>query len=345
MTVEEVSTDKVLPAGLTLRAWAGTPDTARLAELMAGVSNAANRADGIDQLVVPAELANWLSSPGEHFDPADDVVLAESESTLIGYGWVEWVDTTDGLRAYQVSGYVHPDRQRRGIGRAILDWEEARAISHATASPTDKPLVLASWSPERRVAKQALLTGAGYEVVRWFFDMRRPTLDDIEVPPMPEGLEVRPIGHDRASLRRLFDADAEAFQDHWGGFAADDAEFQMWVGEPTFDPSLFVVAWDGDEMAGAVINAIYAEDNAAFDRRRGWLDSVFVRRPWRRRGLAGALVARSLVVLRERGMNEAMLGVDSDNPTGALGVYERAGFVVHRRGMAFRKPMEVAPGG
>jgi ribosomal protein S18 acetylase RimI-like enzyme len=71
------------------------------------------------------------------------------------------------------------------------------------------------------------------------------------------------------------------------------------------------------------------------------LDSVFVRRPWRRRGLAAALVGRSLALLRDRGMTSAWLGVDADNPTGALGVYERAGFEVHLRSSAYHKPMEI----
>jgi mycothiol synthase len=89
-------------------------------------------------------------------------------------------------------------------------------------------------------------------------------------------------------------------------------------------------------------NTIYPDDNETFGRLRGWLDSVFVRRAWRRRGLGAALVARALVRLREAGMDEAMLGVDSDNPSGALGLYERAGFVVHRRSAAYRKPMEIS---
>jgi mycothiol synthase len=89
-----------------------------------------------------------------------------------------------------------------------------------------------------------------------------------------------------------------------------------------------------------VINTISAHENAAFNRQRGWLDSVFVRRPWRRRGLAQALVARSLIALRERGITEAMLGVDSENPTGAVGVYERAGFTVAHSGIAYRKSWE-----
>ena len=101
-----------------------------------------------------------------------------------------------------------------------------------------------------------------------------------------------------------------------------------------------MVAWDGDEIAGAVVNTISEHENRELNRARGLLDSVFVRRPWRSRGLAAALVARSLVVLRERGMTSAWLGVDADNPTGALRLYEKAGFGVHLRSTAYRKPME-----
>jgi ribosomal protein S18 acetylase RimI-like enzyme len=86
-----------------------------------------------------------------------------------------------------------------------------------------------------------------------------------------------------------------------------------------------------------VINEINETENAAFNRRRGWLRSVFVRRPWRRRGLGLAIVLRSLQVLRERGMTSAGLGVDADNPTGAVRVYERAGFEVELRSTAYRK--------
>ena len=101
-----------------------------------------------------------------------------------------------------------------------------------------------------------------------------------------------------------------------------------------------MVAWDGDEVAGAVVNTIYSHENEAIGRRRGWLDSVFTRRAWRKRGLASALIARSLHVLAGRGMETAMLGVDADNPSGALRLYESFGFAVTDRGRAWRKPME-----
>jgi mycothiol synthase len=335
----ESMTDTTLAVLPGLRLVSPDTDLAGLASRMAPIPNACNVQDGMDELVTPEELLNWLNASGEHFDPAKDLRLAVVDDQLVGYTWVDWVDTTDGLREYRLGGYVQPDWQRRGIGTALLAWGEQHSREHAGAHPSERPSGFGSWASEKRVAKAALLTKHGYTQVRWFFDMLRPDLEGIDIPPLPEGLEIRPVGGDEAAWRELFAADVEAFLDHWGGFAADEAHFQEWIRDSSFDPSLYVVAWDGEQIAGGVENAIYAKDNEAFNRRRGWLDSVFVRRPWRRRGLGAALVARSLVRLREAGMSEAMLGVDSANPTGALGLYERAGFKVHTRSQAFRKPM------
>ncbi len=302
------------------------------------VSNAANVTDGIDERSSQAGLANWLLTQRANFNPTDDLVVATVGERVVGYGWVDWVETTDGKREYRTRGHVDPAWRRRGVGSAILAHDEARMLQIAAGHPDDRPRVFGAYSPERRRGAVALLTGAGYRPVRYFFDMLRPTLDDVEVPPLPDGMAIRPVT-DRAGIRQLFDADTEAFMDHWGGFDASEATFNQWMQDPNFDPSLFVIAWDGDEIAGAVINSIDAEENEALDRRRGLLGSVFVRRPWRRRGLAAALVGRSLALLRERDMTSAWLGVDADNPNGALGVYERAGFEVHMRSTAYHKPM------
>ena len=324
--------------GLSLRQHAGGTAPAAL---MAPIANAVYAANGMDELTTVPDLENWLGHALEGFDPAEDVVLAEVDGDLVGYAWVDWVDTTDGVREFRLGGYVHPDWQGRGIGRSLLAWQEERSRAHSAAGASARPLVLGSWSTEANARKVRLLARAGYQSVRFFFDMRRPMLDNIQVPPLPEGLEVRPIGSDRVSQKRMWDADVEAFADHWGGFDTSDAAFEAWLTRPDRDPDLWVVAWEGDEIAGAVVNTIYGEDNEAFGRARGWLDSVFVRRRWRRRGLGAALVARALVRLKEAGMSEAMLGVDSDNPSGALALYERAGFEVHRRSAAYRKPLDL----
>lgn len=325
-----------LPEGFALRPFAGDDDVRAFVDIFA----AANVADRVDERTSFEALRNWVTRPTPHFDPGRDVVVAVVDGRPVGYGFTSWVDTTDGLRAYLTRGYVHPDWRRRGIGTAILHHNERRLRELAASQDTDRPREYGAAAPDTRVGAVALLTANGYEPVRWFYDMLRPTLDGIVVPSLPEGLEIRPVSG-REQLRRLFDADVEAFQDHWGGFDASDESFEQWLADPDYDPSLFVVAWEGDEIAGAVVNVINEQENRELGRARGLLDSVFVRRPWRGRGLGAALVARSLVLLRDRGMTSAWLGVDADNPTGALRLYENAGFQVDQRGTNYRKPMEM----
>ena len=157
---------------------------------------------------------------------------------------------------------------------------------------------------------------------------------------MPDGIEVRPVTAEHA--RQLWQADSDAFRDHWGGWDQSEASFLRWTESSEFQPARMIVAWDGDEIAGAVLNAVYPEENAELGLQRGWLDSVFTRRAWRRRGLARALIVRSLHLLRDEGLAQAVLGVDADNPLGAFGLYESAGFSTSDRFSAWRKPIEAA---
>ena len=111
------------------------------------------------------------------------------------------------------------------------------------------------------------------------------------------------------------------------------------VEAPDTDPTLWQVAWDGGQVAGSVLPTIYAKENRTLGAHRGVLDHVSVRRPWRRRGVARALIVAALEGLRERGMTSANLGVDADNPNGALGLYESLGFNTTKRMMAWRRPL------
>ena len=131
----------------------------------------------------------------------------------------------------------------------------------------------------------------------------------------------------------------EAFRDHWDAGERTEADFEGWFASPELDTSLWRVAWDGDEVAGSVMNFIYPAENETLGERRGWLDHVSVRRPWRRRGLASALIAESMRAIAEAGMRDAALGVDAENPTGALRVYETLGFRRTRTGVSYRKAM------
>ena len=168
--------------------------------------------------------------------------------------------------------------------------------------------------------------------------MHRQTLEDVPEAPLPEGIELRPVRP--ADHRAIFDAEFEAFQDHWQPHDYDEKEFESLHKKADIDTDLWVVAWDCDEIAGVVQNWIWAEENEQLGVKRGWLEHISVRRPWRRRGLGRAITAESLRRLRSVGMTDAMLGVDAENPTGALGLYEGLGFDVTQRSSAYVRSLE-----
>jgi len=322
------------PAGLRIRGFdvdRDIPDVVR-------VINAENEADDVDERDNEEEWRAFTAHASEQLDPSRDLAVGEVDGRIVAVAGQDWVDTRDGaFREYRLWGAVEPRFRRRGIGSAVLRDNERRAASLAASHDTERTRTFGAWAADGRPGSR-LLASNGYEVVRWFFDMVRPDLDDLpEPPPMPEGLELRPVTPELHEA--VWRANREAFRDHWGGADESEAAMRRFFETPGRDPSLWLVAFDGDEVAAGVFNGIYPEQDAALGIRRGWLDSVFTRRPWRRRGLARALILRSLILLKEHDMTSAALGVDADNPSGALGLYESAGFSVHDRFAAWRKPM------
>lgn len=317
-----------------LRPYAGENDI----PVLVHIANDAMAADEVQDRLTVEQMTLELR-PDEKSDPAHDLVVAEVDGEPIGFAKVEWIDTNDGLREYRSWGEVDPTWRRRGVGSVLFAHARQRIAEVAAGHDVDRPRVAGCWAAETDKGAHVLYTQNGYQPVRWFFHMTRNLSDPIADLPLPEGLEVRPVT--REDARRLFLADTEAFVDHWGGVDNSDAAFARWSEESSFDPSLHVVAFEGDEIAGAVINAIYPDANRRLGVERGWLDSVFTRRPWRGRGLAHALVARSLALIKERGMTEGILGVDANNETGAMGVYTDNGFVVAEKFTAYRRPFEV----
>ena len=178
-------------------------------------------------------------------------------------------------------------------------------------------------------AAAPLLEANGYLYARRFWEMEIDL--DEELPPArwPRGVEVRTLreGQDRL----VFDAMHEAFAEHWGfvEHPYDDWRASM-VERETFDPSLWFLAWAGDELAGASL--CRARDDGV-----GWVNLLGVRRPWRRLGLGLALLLHSLNEFRRRGLSRAGLDVDSENVTGATRLYERAGMHVSRYADAYQK--------
>jgi GNAT superfamily N-acetyltransferase len=237
-----------------------------------------------------------------------------------------------------VFGFLLPEWRRKGIGAAMLAHGENRLREIAAEHAYDGPRFFQSWVSDGEKGALALLERAGYKPVRYGFEMKRDLAEPFPDFPMPAGLEVRPVKEEH--LRAIFDADAESFRDHWGFVAPTDTRFDGWIKQHDFNPSLFKVAWDGDQIAGAVQNFVNKEENEEYTRKRGYTEGIFVRRPWRKRGLARALIVLSMKMFKEMGMTETALGVDTENLSGALRVYESCGYRQIKKSTTLRKPLE-----
>lgn len=271
-------------------------------------------------------------------DPYRDMLFVEtSNDGVIGYSRLWWEEELDGQRLYYHFAALLPEWRGEGIRRAMLHFNERRIREIAAGHPQKKPRFFEAWASEVEVDWSDLLTDEGYESVRYEFKMVRPNLDDIPELSLPGGLEVRPVPPEH--YRTVWNAAEEAFRDHWGARQWHDEWYEEWLESPTFTPQLWQVAWDGDEVAGMVLNYINEKENQSFKRKRGYTEDISVRRPWRRRGLARALIARSLRVLKDQGMTEAALSVDTQNPNGALRLYESMGYRQIKQWTTFRKPL------
>ncbi len=273
---------------------------------------------------------------GGRFDLDHDVAIIELDGGMVGYGRTGSRQELDGPRIVEIVPFLPGSQALADVFSATLSLLE----THGRALPavaSGAPAMFETFGGDAAPEREALILAAGYAPVRHGYTMVRPTLDDLPDSPLPEGLEIREVQPEH--LRAIWDASTEAFRDAWGSTEPTEADYERFLAEETGDTALWRVAWDGEVVAGQVRSFINADFNRLTGKLRGYTEAISVRRPYRKRGLARALIAASFPLLRERGMTEAALGVDTENVSGALRLYERCGYRPISRTTTYRKPV------
>jgi mycothiol synthase len=312
----------------TTRTYRGSIDLPAMVELR----NARMEAEGHEDFTTVEGIAQQY----EHLqrcDPERDILLVEDGDRLVGYARTTWDEVADGYRGYYLVAVSDPDHPE--LEQALYDWVEARAEIIAAGHPSGDKRLLA-WTDEE-TSTASLLQSRGYVAQSYGAIMVRSHLDDIPSRQLPEGVEIRPV-HE-THLRAIWEADVEAFRDHRGFIEPTETDWEAWLDAPHWDPSLWQVAWSGDQVVGQVLTFIDRKENDRWERKRGWTEYISTAREWRRKGIAAALICASLIQLRERGMTEAALGVDVENLSGALRLYESLGYVRTRLEAEYARPV------
>ena len=254
------------------------------------IANDQRVADGIEFYTTVEQMRNHY----EHLDHTDllrDVFLVELDGSLVGYVRAAWYDEA-AVRAYEPIVFVDPAADREVVYPALFDLVNERIAELAASHPPGPKVARAEVTDAGRIV-EATVRERGYRPVRTFHVMVRPTLDDLPDAPLPAGLEIRDVRPEH--METIYEAEVEAFREHWGQPAPGDNERARFFDDPVgSDTSLWRVAWEGHRVAGIVRSFIHAAQNERFGRRRGWVEHISVGRPWRGRGVARALIAREL---------------------------------------------------
>lgn len=263
----------------------------------------------------------WFAIPGlEKF-------LAERDGTVVGYADVR--PDAGGAR-FPIDVRVHPEARGQGVAGALLERAEGWARDNAKPGS-----VARGFAPERDVEVRLALERAGYRLIRHSFHMLIEPLEGIEDPEWPDGISVRTYDPDH-DLEAVYECAEEAFEDHWDYRRLPLDEWRHFnLHREDFDPTLWWLAEEGGELAGVCLNAWHFSG----DRTFGWVATLGVRRPWRRRGLGLAFLRHSFLDFKQRGATRVGLGVDAENTTGAVRLYERAGMRPVRRNDQYEKEL------
>ncbi len=313
-----------LPEGFTARG--ATMDDLELA--MALFNRWSHVVIGRDELTDLNALRNDLKSPG--FDMEQDMrVVFAPNGQLAGY--IEaWTTAKPPVHPW-IWGRVDPDYEDKGIGTWLMKWAEGRVLQALPNLSADLRFAPHAGTYREAEKPKKLLEDLGYHYIRSFYQMLIEMDGPAPKAVFPEGITLRTYNL-QTDAEVVYRAQTDSFRDHFGfvdqPFEEGLKRFKHFWEDETSDPTLMFLAMDGSSGEIAGINL--CRPNSFEDADMGWVGTLGVRRPWRKRGLGLALLRHSFNEFYRRGKRKVGLGVDAQNLTGALRLYETAGMHVHQ---------------
>ena len=266
----------------------------------------------------------------------DTVVATDAAGVVIAWGLVLLPPGQETLVRSILDGGVRPSARGRGLGRQLLRWQEQRGLQQLGASPKTLPGWLMVFADQRAEATIRLIRRFGFAPARYFLELRRDLVAPVPEVALAAGLTLERFTPARADA--TLTARNDAFRDHWGSQPVDDEQWTAFVARDAFRPELSFLAIDAnDVVVGFVLASVNEGDWPGQGFSSSYIDLVGVTRAWRKNGIAPALLSATLEAIKAAELDKAVLDVDSDSPTGALGLYTGVGFEESNRSVAYTK--------
>ncbi len=312
-----------LPAGYSARPYVGKADHGDLSRILSAYRESwgdPHQPSAVEFDITYAALTDC--------HPDNDIYLIDAEGVdgAVAYGRIGVQDLDAGTRDCTCFTPILPDHLDEPLFAAIVIGQQAHLADRAAEAPQARYRAYANHPGpgEPATGESAWLERLGFTATEFAATLRRPHLNDVPDLQLPDGVEVRPVKPEQ--MREIVEVYHECFRGEWDFAEIDEPVFTQIIDSPHRDETLWQVAWAGDQVVGQVKPFINAEQNATYNRLRGYTEEIGTHHEWRNQGIAGALLARALVAIRERGMTEAVLGVDTNNPGGAFQLYTKLGF-------------------
>ena len=272
---------------------------------------------------------------GVDFEPERSTLAAEApDGTIAGFEAI--YDTINPLRA-DLWGHVSAPWRGQGVGSRLIEWAIERGSQNIAKAPPDAQVsISAQVFAQDRDGKQ-LLTRYGFNYLRSFYTMKRDLSGEIAPTPLPDGFRLVSYA-EKPDLRLYVTLEGDCFRDHWGWIDTPvEEDMERWQHymeiAPDFDPNYWWLAFFGDEPAGLITTQLESNvgDNVA------WVLSLGVKREFRKRGLASAMLGHAFAAHQQRGAEAIALGVDASSLTNAVALYEGAGMTVYAQRDSYEK--------